>query len=54
MKTVQRVAELRAELHELTNEHDMRYVGFDVLGLLGEVSKCSVCGKLESQRGPGY
>jgi hypothetical protein len=54
MQKVQRIAELRAELHGLTGEHDWRYVGFDVLDRAGEVSKCTVCGKLRNDRGPGY
>lgn len=45
---------LRKRLHELTGEHKLRYVGFDVLGLKGEVYQCLYCDHVESHRGPGY
>lgn len=44
----------REVLHELMGEHWMEYVGFNALGLNGEVSRCRICGETESHRGPGY
>jgi hypothetical protein len=54
MEKIERIAEIKTELHDLTGEHNWQYVGFAVLGLTDEVSKCSVCGKLRNDRGPGY